>query len=288
MKRNVLIIFCTLGILSNLFSQNFSRRSIENNVVLDKYAVIDSAYLKCSYKLIYVCDSTQMDRESEDLQILEVSKNISKYYSFYKWEHNLYVSEQIKQNKEFYHIKHDAWSFEVFKNYPQGKLTVTDVVSMLQASYIYEEEIPVFNWKIENEKQTVLNYTCQKATVRWRGRDYVAWFAQEIPIPNGPWKFGGLPGLILKLYDTRNQFVYECTGIEMLKKPEPIKFYKVDYVKTTRKEIDKLYRRNHDDFIEYRYFVTGQAANLYNPQTKQYEPKTKGAMKQAYNPIEME
>ncbi|MDR1653928.1 MAG: GLPGLI family protein [Prevotellaceae bacterium] len=274
--------------LNNVFSQNFSRRSIENKVVLDKFSVIDSAFLKCTYQLNYVCDSNYMDRKSDDLQILLIGKNISKFYSKYRWDYNLYASESIKKEKDYYHIKKDAWSFEVFKNYPTGKITVTDIVSMLQTSHVYEEEMPVFNWKIENEQQTVLNYICQKATVHFRGRDFVAWFTQEIPISNGPWKFGGLPGLILKLYDTRNQFVYECTGIEMLKNSEPIKFYKVNYQKITREGLDKLFQKNHNDFIAYSYFLTGQEINMYNPQTKHYEPKTSGARKQAYNPIELE
>jgi len=288
MKRFLTFIsFLVFAVLSVL-SQNFSRRIYQNYIVLDKYEVIDSAYLKCTYKLTYVCDSNKMDKKSEDLQILLIGKNISKYYSFYKWEHNLYASEQIKNNKDFYTIKQDAWSYEVFKNYPKGKMTVTDIVSMLYASHIYEEDMPVLNWKIENEQQTVLGYPCQKATVRFRGRDFVAWFSQEIPIQNGPWKFGGLPGLILKLYDTKKQFVYECTSVENLKQKEMIKFYKVDYQTITRKGLDKLYRRNHDDFIEYYYFVTGEAINMYNRQTKDYEIKTKGAQKQAYNPIELE
>ncbi|GHT19061.1 hypothetical protein FACS189429_6340 [Bacteroidia bacterium] len=255
--------------------------------MIDKYDVIDSVYMKCSYKLVYVCDSNRMDKKSEDLQILQIGKSVSKYYSFYKWEHNFYVSESIKKDKDFHHIKKDAWSFEVFKNFPKNKITVTDVVSMLLASYIYEEDIPVFNWTMENEFQTVMSYSCQKATVNWRGRQWTAWFTQKIPISNGPWKFGGLPGLILKIYDAQNQFVFECNGLENIKKPEPIKYYKVDYKKITRSEMDKLYKRNHEDFVYYYYLATGNKVFLHNPKTKEFEESIHTQNKIPYNPIEL-
>ncbi|MDR2651853.1 MAG: hypothetical protein LBC68_06010 [Prevotellaceae bacterium] len=34
----------------------------------------------------------------------------------------------------------------------------------------------------------------------------------DIPIDNGPWKFGGLPGM--KVYDNDKKFVFECIGIQ--------------------------------------------------------------------------
>lgn len=33
------------------------------------------------------------------------------------------------------------------------------------------------------------------------GRDWVAWFTNDIPIQDGPYKFCGLPGLIIKIED---------------------------------------------------------------------------------------
>lgn len=64
-------------------------------------------------------------------------------------------------------------------------------------------------------------YTCVKATAKFRGRTYEAWFASDIPIFNGPWKFGGLPGLILSLTDSKNEYHFECIGIENLKNRNP-------------------------------------------------------------------
>lgn len=59
--------------------------------------------------------------------------------------------------------------------------------------------IPNFDWKIEEESKTILGYNCQKAMVHFRGRDFIVYFAPTIPVSDGPWKFFGLPGLILEV-----------------------------------------------------------------------------------------
>ncbi len=62
-------------------------------------------------------------------------------------------------------------------------------------------------WNITNETKKIGSYSCTKATTTFRGRDYTAWFTLKIPVPYGPWKLNGLPGLILEAYDT-DKYVY--------------------------------------------------------------------------------
>ena len=61
---------------------------------------------------------------------------------------------------------------------------------------------------------TILGYTCHKATTRFRGRDYVAWYTEEIPLSYGPYKFRGLPGLITCIYDKDRDHVFTLQGFE--------------------------------------------------------------------------
>lgn len=70
-----------------------------------------------------------------------------------------------------------------------------------------KEDATKFNWKITNESKKVGNLVCNKATTFFRGRNYIAWFTKAVPLPFGPWKLNGLPGLILEAYDT-NKSVY--------------------------------------------------------------------------------
>ncbi|MDR0865300.1 MAG: GLPGLI family protein [Candidatus Symbiothrix sp.] len=270
-----------------MYAQYFNYNSHYED--LSKYNTIDSAYLKCSYRLIYLKDSLKPDNKSTDLQILLIGKTISKYYSQYALDYNHFVVNYLKTHDNYPHTtQKGAWTYELFKNYPQGKETVTDIASMLQGNFVYEEDLPVLDWKISNEKQEILSYNCQKATVSFRGRDFIAWFAPDIPVPNGPWKFGGLPGLILNLSDSENNFVYECQGLEQLENKEAIKYYKLEYTKINRKELNKLYKKFHDDFIAFQVSLGQSGVYVQDPKTKKFRLEEHSSYKIPYNPIELE
>ncbi|EGV44014.1 GLPGLI family protein [Bizionia argentinensis JUB59] len=64
--------------------------------------------------------------------------------------------------------------------------------------FLVKDSMNIFNWKINENKKEILGYSCQQATVHYRGRNYTAYFTTEIPFQTGPWKFYGLPGLILE------------------------------------------------------------------------------------------
>jgi hypothetical protein len=77
-----------------------------------------------------------------------------------------------------------------------------------------EEKIPAIDWKILNETTEIHGLSCQKATGVYRGRNYEAWFCSQLPYNNGPWKLGGLPGLILEAYDTKKEVVFTFESFE--------------------------------------------------------------------------
>ena len=81
--------------------------------------------------------------------------------------------------------------------------------------YFLKEDIPQMKWKIyKDDSKKIGNYNCLKATTTFRGRDYTAWFTTEIPVLFGPWKFNGLPGLILEVYDTNKNVHWYFKNLE--------------------------------------------------------------------------
>jgi GLPGLI family protein len=254
---------------------------------MDKFMLLDSAYLKCAYKLTYLWDSTKINNKLTDIQMLLAGETISKYYSQKKLDHNKFAEEEIKRHDSYTSFPNGVWSCELFKNYPQGKVTICDIGSVLHGNFVYEEALPVFDWTITGEIQTILSYNCRRATTSFRGRDYIAWFTLDIPIPNGPWQFGGLPGLILKLYDVKENFVFECTSIENLsRKKEFIKYYLVEYTKLSRKEYKKIDERFHEDYIRYESLHGVKMMIFVDQKTKRETRPT--SLKLPYNPIELE
>ena len=73
----------------------------------------------------------------------------------------------------------------------------------------YEEPADAFTWTISPATATIAGYACQQATTSFAGRTWSAWFTREVPIAEGPYKFYGLPGLIVKVGDTRGHYLFE-------------------------------------------------------------------------------
>ena len=77
------------------------------------------------------------------------------------------------------------------------------------------QQIPQFSrWTMEEGSEEILGYRCMKASTFYGGRHYTAYFTPEIPISDGPWKFHGLPGMILKVSDDEGDFTYEAISLE--------------------------------------------------------------------------
>ena len=193
---------------------------------------IDEAYLKCQYDYTYVVD-TLSGKTAKDWLVLQIGKNMSKCYSYYSMQvdsifaspdRDVILRQQINaaigSKAEWSHKRMKAY---VYKNYPQGKMTVTD--GLLMQDYIYEDTLYAQNWVIQDSSKLILGHECQKAVCHYRGHCWTAWFAMDIPITDGPWKLCGLPGLILEATTEDNSHAFKLLGIEKVSK-KPIVFSK--------------------------------------------------------------
>ena len=124
-------------------------------------------------------------------------------------------------------------SYQIVKD-KNGNITVFDYGNMLMTKLQYEDRFDKFNWQLEEGMDTIATYSCQKATLNFRGRKYIAWFTTDIPTSEGPWKFSGLPGLIVKVEDSDQLFSFKMIGLIQPKHPFPFKISKTDYLKVTR------------------------------------------------------
>lgn len=129
---------------------------------------------------------------------------------------------------------------QIYKNRSTG--VVSSVYNSYVDNIICDQKIDqMHQWQMLEETDTILGYACQKASVSYAGRDYTAWFTTEIPINDGPWKFWGLPGLILKVID--NQELFEWLAIGLEKKDGDIVMSKVDYEKANPKQFTDFVNR---------------------------------------------
>ena len=108
----------------------------------------------------------------------------------------------------------------------------------------YEEPLPQFEWELMEAVDTVAGYVCSKAKTLFRGRKWTVWFTMEIPIGAGPWKFNGLPGLILKAQDDKMDYIWECQSIAQAR--NPIIYYEVEKRVMTRERWQRYMRQVHN------------------------------------------
>lgn len=119
--------------------------------------------------------------------------------------------------------------------------------------YAREKQYKI-NWQFSSETKKIGNYDCNKATCTFRGREYTAWYATEIPVPFGPWKLQGLPGLILEAYDINQEIYFSIKKMEYpTNNPTVIKNIKKDkntkwlthqeYIKWCDNNLQETYER---------------------------------------------
>ena len=87
----------------------------------------------------------------------------------------------------------------VFLDKTKDTIYFSDAFSLAVETLYAKEKRPQLKWKFVNETKKISKFNCKKATATFRGRKYIAWYTQEIPLPYGPWKIQGLPGMILEV-----------------------------------------------------------------------------------------
>ncbi len=102
-------------------------------------------------------------------------------------------------------------------------------------------------WVVGDSTRTVSGYECIQAETDYHGRHWTAWFTPEIPIHDGPWKFHGLPGLILEVKAAGGEYGYVAEGIEKSEKAINGIYGADKYDKRDRKEILRAKRAMRDN-----------------------------------------
>ena len=155
----------------------------------------------------------------------------------------------------------------------------------------YTENSLLMKWSITNESKTIHGYQCRKAITSFRGREWTAWYTVEIPVAEGPWKFSGLPGLILEASDAKQHYSFSCTGIE--NKQGLIQYINYYYDKSTYGKVAEELQKFHDNVYGYDKIIYPDGECMVTVKTSTgteksipVDPKEKKTL--PYNPIELE
>lgn len=164
---------------------------------------------------------------------------------------------------------------KILKDFLSRTVLVQDKI--MSNTYEYQESFPKQSWIITNERSNILGYSCKSAKLNFRGRNYLAWYTEEIPKSDGPANFEGLPGLILKITDENGD--YDFSAIAISKTPMDIYVRNEESIlKVSRdkfREVQKAYFENPGAFLGKAYNEDG------SPITVKLKPIP-------YNPLELE
>ncbi|MDR2026804.1 MAG: GLPGLI family protein [Prevotellaceae bacterium] len=269
MKRVLFsILICFLSVPAYAQQQHvISIRGGETNLNAAKRVKqkeIGQAGMEFFYDYRRLTDTTDAASEQQDMMILQINQDMSKFSSYRAMQIDSLMSvstvDQIMANPVKYA---GGESFSVYKNYPSGKVTTVDKIAT--DWFMCEEDIPVQEWSIDDSAtKEILGYRCRRAECDFRGRKYVAWYSDEIPVSSGPWKFGGLPGFIMEAGDSEGHYKFTLVGINS-NAARAITIPDIQFNKTGR---DKFYtaKRKYDvDPIGYISAISGIKLNITTP-----------------------
>lgn len=222
-----------------------------------EYDTIDITEYICHYNYEYQTDSMSTDSRKQADMCLYIGNKHSKFEHSVKYlEDSLMIQykneapdvamqiiwPQIMGNRRGYFT-----SYSLIKTNNSTKVDLYELAS--KKFYHLIDEVN-FYWNISSKPDTTIcGIKSKEATTSFRGRAYRAWFAMSIPINDGPYKFKGLPGLIVKIVDQQNQHSFELTSFEkinyekpiLLQKKKRISLEKEDYVRMKQNEsLDRL------------------------------------------------
>ncbi len=218
----------------------------------------DKVLARVRYSFIHARDTTQKNDPYTENMLLLVGKNTSLYTSYDR------INRIIASKKaDEAYIKAQAGGTPIVmksSTEPFKPVTLVDLFffnnehqlitnDRVMTDYLVVEETPQIDWKLSKDTTSFSGISCKKATAHFKGRNWIAWYAPNLPFQSGPWKLNGLPGLIIEAHDDKNEVKFQFSGISNIKKEDidESNFYLGAEIKlnpaaqkTSRAEFDKL------------------------------------------------
>ena len=180
------------------------------------FVLIQSQTHRFFYTVNFKIDSLS-NEYVKDLVVLDVDKDETKFYS-----NDFLTNDSIRIETGEY-----EFSYPKFKSSLKRKTGTGENTSYITLSPLYYslKTNDIQHWKISDETKNIGNFKAQKATANFGGRHWEAWFSTELPFSEGPYKFRGLPGLILELKDSNENYLFSFVGNKNLAKKIDTTFF---------------------------------------------------------------
>ncbi|WP_299182310.1 GLPGLI family protein [uncultured Chryseobacterium sp.] len=214
------------------------------------------------YKINFRPQKEKTDYKTEYMRLETLSKSKSIFYNFINQKDSLNTPNGDQNPYLKFTIIQENKKYNYYGNF-------NDLY------FVFKDNLKT-DWKINNRTSDFKGYKVQEASIELEGRKWVALFAPEIPILIGPYKFSGLPGLILKVSSEDGDYSFEM--VELIKytsesfintfqtykyialKKEKIETFIANFLKDPGAQNFKLVNSYGDEF---KYNFSGQRDNSY-------------------------
>ena len=248
-----------------------------------------------TYDYQFIPDSTNVSDVKNEMMNLDVTDSGSKFYSYTVYNSDSLMKIDIEKQMSttgMLNIKSNNRKglvrYSISKKYPKYEVFLHNRI--LRDQYNVSEERPIV-WKITSEKLKIGEWTTQKAETDFAGRHWYAWFTTDIPIQDGPYKFHGLPGLIVKLEDQTQSHRFTLQAVKNISSiPEDV--FGANEISVNSKQYNKLLKDYENDPTKgLRQVQMGGAIMItkdgQNSNMKDQEELIKARLKKDNNKIEL-
>jgi len=200
------------------------------------------------YDMEYQYDSRNKDSMVKEKMELHTDGSQSLFMSY---EYSIIDSTRSElRPKRVNNILTRISSYCIHKNFDLSQIVFSAEIRVRNPYVYYENMMDNMQWQITTEIDTVHGYFCQKVYLDYGRRRWVAWFAPQIPIFDGPYKFCNLPGLIVSVRDTTGSWRFDIVSIsETPRFPEDLKNFRLKAEKPEKIEKEQFYalKKNYRD-----------------------------------------
>jgi GLPGLI family protein len=147
-------------------------------------------------------------------------------------------------------FKQTTDSTKLFKDYTTDYLVYEERLG--RDYHIIKEDLKLFKWNEVGQRDTILGYLCKTAFAEFRGREYQAFYTKDLPFTAAPWKFHGLPGVILKVITTDDVLVYEAQSVEVIENSNIVYNPFANYEQISYDSFCKHYKNYRKEVIKKR------------------------------------
>lgn len=156
-------------------------------------------------------DSTGINGEAkfvlsvqDSVSIFSNVRNVHRDSILLHWKNQ---PKDIKGNLSMAGVPRTPFTFYIKKLKVKNEVITYDLIG--GKNFYYSENFPKERWILKEGTKMVEGFKCYNAEISIYGRNFIAWYAPEIPFHEGPYKFSGLPGLIVELYDSENIYNFK-------------------------------------------------------------------------------